>query len=70
MDITIQEFIKFISVVLDIPIKSNINKDTPIIHLLHMVFRLYSEFKNSGHFKGREYANDTFALAAERSFLK
>ena len=60
MDITIAEFIKLISVFLDIPIKSYNNHETSLIHLLHVIFSLFGELQNF-NFKGND---NNLALAA------
>merc|ERR1719379_2959345 len=44
LDLPLQDFVKVIAVLLDVPVHSD-NTDT-----LHVIFTLYSEFKNNPHF--------------------
>ncbi|KAJ3222596.1 Intraflagellar transport protein 46 [Clydaea vesicula] len=60
INLNLKDFIKVISSVVDIPIYGNSNGNTKVndknssnyIQSLHVLFSLYSEFKNSQHFNG------------------
>ena len=46
LDVTVVEYVRLICAVLDVPVHGN------VIESLHVLFTLFSEFKNNQHFAG------------------
>jgi len=58
LSISTDSYAKIICNLLDIPIhnkNSNNNNDNSIIEALHVLFSLYSEFKENKHFQNEEH---------------
>jgi len=51
LDCDLSEYVDIISAILDIPIYKNSSQHNEKIQALHVLFTLYSEFKNSQHFR-------------------
>ncbi|XP_052253903.1 intraflagellar transport protein 46 homolog isoform X2 [Dreissena polymorpha] len=51
LDCDLGEYVELICTILDIPIYKNTNQHNEKVQALHVLFTLFSEFKNSQHFK-------------------
>ncbi|KAI8898612.1 intraflagellar transport complex B protein 46 C terminal-domain-containing protein [Globomyces pollinis-pini] len=63
MELPLTKYIELLSILLDIPIfnggkdKLATKKSNSLIESIHVIFTLYSEFKNSDHFKAMDRSN-------------
>lgn len=60
MNIDLTNYSKIICTILDIPIhqmNSNNDNSNALIEALHVLFSLYSEFKENKHFQNEEHEN-------------
>jgi intraflagellar transport protein 46 len=64
VDLSLEEYTRAICALLDIPVHDQ-TKDTDLIESLHVIFTLYSVFKESVHFNNEEYPLAAVANAAE-----
>lgn len=63
MEMTLEEYAKTICAILDIPVHASKDESSGLLQSLHLLFTLWSEFKNNQHFR------QTFGMAGDAAAM-